>query len=149
MGKRANALADFASGLSDAEWNTRLPRDGRTVGVVVHHVASVYPLEIQLAQGMAAGKPIEGVTMDNVHEMNAGHANDNHAVTRSAALELLRTSSAAAATALRAFTDDGLDTTVAVSLYGGVELTAQFVLEDHAVRHSHHHLSAIRAALKK
>ena len=41
--------------LTDAEWQTALPHDGRTVGVVVHHVASVYPVEIQLAQTVAAG----------------------------------------------------------------------------------------------
>jgi hypothetical protein len=27
----------------------------------VHHVASVYPLEMQLAQTLAAGKPVTGV----------------------------------------------------------------------------------------
>ena len=34
-----------------------MPQDGRTVGVIVHHVASVYPIEIQLAQTLAQGKP--------------------------------------------------------------------------------------------
>ena len=42
----ARALAAFARTRSDAEWETRVPRDGRTIGVIVHHVASVYPLEI-------------------------------------------------------------------------------------------------------
>ena len=42
----ANALAAFAGGLTDQEWQTRVPKDGRKVGVVVHHVASVYPIEI-------------------------------------------------------------------------------------------------------
>ena len=64
----------FASALTEAEWQTRLPRDGRKIGVVVHHVASVYPVEIQLAQTVAGGKPVTGVTWDDVHEMNAGHA---------------------------------------------------------------------------
>ncbi len=54
------ALAAFASALTDAEWRTPVPKDGRTVGVIVHHVASVYPLEIVLAQTLAAG---EAVTM--------------------------------------------------------------------------------------
>src|SRR5438093_8816658 len=42
----ARALAAFASALTEAEWQTRVPKDGRKVGVIVHHVASVYPLEI-------------------------------------------------------------------------------------------------------
>jgi hypothetical protein len=32
------------------------PGDGRKVGVVVHHVASVYPIEIQLAQTLASAR---------------------------------------------------------------------------------------------
>ena len=37
----ASALASFAEGLSDAEWNTMVPGDGRPVGVMVHHVANM------------------------------------------------------------------------------------------------------------
>src|SRR5579872_2013119 len=77
----ARALADFASMLTDAEWKARMPKDGRKIGVIVHHVASVYPIEIQLAQTLAAGNAVTGVTMDNVHAMNAAHAKDNDAVT--------------------------------------------------------------------
>ena len=46
----ATALAGFAVTLSETEWQTRLPKDGRKIGAVVHHVASVYPIEIHLAQ---------------------------------------------------------------------------------------------------
>jgi len=145
----ARALADFAAALTDAEWQTRVPKDGRKIGVVVHHVASVYPLEIQLAQALAAGTPITGVTWDNVHEMNAGHAKDNDAVTKEAALELLRKNSAAAAAAIRALSDRELDNAALVSLNGDAPLTCQFMLEDHAVRHSYHHLAKIKAALQK
>jgi hypothetical protein len=34
-------------------------------------------------------------------------------------------------------------------MYGNAPLTCQFWLEDHAVRHSFHHLAKIRAALKR
>ena len=80
----ANALAAFASGLTEAEWRTPVLHDGRKIGVVLHHVASVYPLEIQLAQTLADGKPVIGVTMDDVHAMNAAHAKENDAVTKEA-----------------------------------------------------------------
>src|SRR6476469_4236478 len=84
----ARALADFATALSDDEWQIRLPKDGRKMGVVVHHVATMYPLEIQLAQLLAAGKPVTGVTWEAVHEINALHARDHDSVTRQEALEL-------------------------------------------------------------
>jgi hypothetical protein len=145
----ANALATFAGALTDAEWQTRVPKDGRKIGVVVHHVASTYPLEIQLAQTLAGGKPVAGVTWEAVHEMNAGHAKEHDAVTREAALDLLRRNSTAAAAAIRALRDDELDQAAPVSLNSEAPLTCQFMLEDHAVRHSYHHLARIRGALKR
>jgi len=143
----ASALATFASALTDAEWQTRVPKDGRKIGVIVHHVATMYPLEIQLAQMLAGGKPVAGVTWDVVHEMNAGHAKEHDAVTKEAALDLLRRNSAAAAAAIRALSDGQLDQAAPVSLNSDAPLTCQFFLEDHAVRHSYHHLARIRGAL--
>ena len=143
----ASALAAFAAGLSETQWQTRLPKDGRKVGVVVHHVASVYPIEIHLAQVLAAGKPVTDVTWDVIHTMNAEHAADNDGVTKEAALGLLSKNSAAAAAAIRALGDAELESAAAISLYGDAPLTCQFMLEDHAVRHSYHHLVRIRAAL--
>jgi len=101
----ARALIAFASGLTDAQWQARMPKDGRTVGVIVHHVASVYPIEVQLAQTLAQGKPITGVTADDINQMNARHSAENAGVTREAAIDLVRQNSAAAATAIRALTD--------------------------------------------
>jgi len=143
----ARALADLASALTDAQWQTRLPRDGRKIGVVVHHVATMYPLEMELAQLLAAGKPVAGVRWDDVHQINARHAADFDGVTKEAALDLLRRNSAQAAAAIRALSDEQLDRAAPVSLNEDAPLTCQFMLEDHAVRHSYHHLAGIRAAL--
>ena len=147
--KGAAALVSLASSLTDSEWQTRLPKDGRKVSVVIHHVASVYPIEISLAQTLAGSKPVEGVTWPVIHEMNAGHAKDNDAVTKEATVELLRKNSAAAAASIRALSDAELDSAAPASLYEDAPITCQFMLEDHAVRHSYHHLALIRAALKR
>lgn len=143
----ARRLDEFAAALSDAEWTMRVPHDGRTFGVIVHHVATVYPLEVELARRLADGQPIVGVTMDDVHAMNARHAEDHRDVTKAVALTLLRANSRAAADAVRTWRDADLARAASVSLYGGAELTAQFVLEDHAVRHSIHHLAAMQRAM--
>ena len=79
--------------------------------------------------------------------MNAGHAKENDGVTKEAALDLLRHNSAAAGAAIRALSDAELDQAAPVSLNSDAPLTCQFMLEDHAVRHSYHHLAAIRGAL--
>src|SRR6476659_310922 len=144
----ANALMDFASRLSDADWQAPIPKDGRKVGVVVHHVANMYPIEIELAQLLAAGKPVAGVTWDAVRDINARHAAEQDGVTKEAALDFLRRNSAAAADAIRALSDEELDRAAPISLNSDAPLTCQFMLEDHAVRHSYHHLAGIRAALK-
>ena len=109
-------LADVARALTEAEWQTRIPKDGRKVGVVVHHVASVYPLEIHLAQALAGGQPVTGVTVDDVNAMNAAHAIEYDAVTKEAALELLRRNSAVAAAAIRALSDEELEQAAPASL---------------------------------
>ena len=98
----ARALASFAESLTDAQWKTRVPKDGRKIGGTVHHVASVYPIEIQLAQTIASGKPVTGVTGDGIDQMNAGHAKENDAVTKAAALDLLRRNKPQLAAAIRA-----------------------------------------------
>ena len=145
----ARALAALASSLTEAEWQTRIPKDGRKIGVVVHHVGNMYPIEIELAQTLAGGNPIAGVTWDAVNEINAGHAKEFDAVTKEAALDFLQRNSAAAAAAIRALSDAELDRAAPVSLNSDAPLTCQFFLEDHAVRHSYHHLARIQAALKR
>ena len=104
----ARALIAFALSLSDAEWRTPMPHDGRTLGVIVHHVASVYPIEMQLAQTIAADQPVTGVTVADIDAMNARHATEHAAVTKDVAVDLLRHNSAAAAAAIRALTDEQL-----------------------------------------
>jgi hypothetical protein len=143
----ARALEAVATTLTEEEWQIAIPGDGRTIGTVVHHVATMYPLEIQLAQALAAGTPITDVTWDVVHALNAKHAQEHDTVTREAAIDLLRHNSAAAAAAIRALSDEELDRAATVSLNADAPLTCQFFLEDHAIRHSYHHLARIRTAL--
>ena len=146
----AAGLAAFAEGMSDVEWGTATSStDRRTVGQIVNHVALVYPIEVDLASAIAKGNAVTDVTWQVVAELNAGHSQEHAKVTKAAALELLRTNSRQAAEAVRAFSDDELDSAAPFSLSFGAPVTAQFVLEDHAVRHSWHHLARIRTALAR
>jgi hypothetical protein len=159
VGRRAELLADrieegaaglaaFAEGLSEEEWCTLLSStDHRTVGVIVHHVASVYPIEIDLARAIARGNAVTDVTWEVVAQLNAKHAKEQDGVTKAATLELLRRNSLQAAAAVRAFTDEELDRAAPFSLSFGAPVTAQFVIEGHALGHSWHHLARIRKTL--
>jgi len=141
----AAGLAAFAGTLSDAEWRMPVSQtDRRPIGVIVHHVASVYPLEVDAARAIAGGNAVTEVTWEAVADMNAKHADSEKQITKEAALELLRKNSRAAAAAVRTFTDDELDSAAPFSLSYGAPMTAQFVIEDHALRHSWHHLAKIR-----
>src|SRR5262249_32307767 len=84
------------------------------------------PVEIQLARLLASGQPVTGVTWDVVDTINRDHAKENDNVTREAALALLETNSAAAAAAMRAFTDEELDRAALVSLNSDAPLTCHF-----------------------
>ena len=70
-------------------------------------------------------------------------------VTKAEALDLLRKNSREEAAAVRTFSDEELDRAAPFSLSYGAPVTSQFVLEDHAVRHSWHHLWRIRTTLAR
>jgi len=144
----AEILVAVAETLSEAEW--ALPAsstDRRSIGVIVHHVAAVYPIEIDLARAISRGEAVTEVTWEVVAELNAKHAQELGVVSKAVALELLRRNSREAADAVRAFTDDELGHAAPFSLSYGAPVTAQFVIEDHALRHSWHHLAKIRKAV--
>jgi hypothetical protein len=159
VGRRAALLADrieegaallaaFAEGLSEEEWHTPVSTtDRRSVGLIVHHVASMYPIEIDVARAIASGMPVTDITWDGVAQLNAKHAHEHAEETKTAALELLRRNSREAANAVRQFRDEELDRAAPFSLSFGAPVTTQFVIEDHALRHSWHHLARIRIAL--
>src|SRR5262245_59004766 len=105
----ARALSDFAEQRSDAEWQTVCTDDGRTVGVLIHHVASQLIGETDVMKQMAAGKAFTGVTWTMVDERNAAHAREHANATQHEAAELLLRNSAIAADAIRALSDEQLD----------------------------------------
>jgi len=144
----AALLAHFAEGFSEAEWGTPVSgSDNRPVGVIVHHVANMYPIEIEVARAIAGGNAVTDVTWEAIAQLNAKHAREQAGVTKAEALETLRRNSREAAAAVRTFTDEELDQAAPFSLSFGAPVTAQFVIEDHALRHSWHHLARIRKAL--
>jgi hypothetical protein len=144
----AALLAAFAEQLSEAEWATPVSAtDQRPVGVIVHHVASVYHIEVGAARAIAGGNAVTDVTWEVIADMNAKHAREQAGTSKADTIELLRRNSREAADAVRTFTDDELDNAAPFGLSFGAPVTAQFVIEDHALRHSWHHLARIRNAV--
>jgi hypothetical protein len=141
-------LSNYVESLDPQQWAAPLAQDGRSIGVVVHHVAWIFQIEMQIAEGILSGQPVEGLTWGVVAGVNANHAAEFAQPDRMATLALLRHNSAAAAAAIRVMTDAQLDLAVPNSLYGGAPLTLQFWLEDHPVSHSYKHLAEIKEGTK-
>ena len=142
----AQELASFVDGLSEAEWQKVCTDDGRTVGVLVHHVASAYPAEVGIIRQLATGQGLSGVTWDMVNQMNAQHAQTNVSAGKGETLELLRQNSSEAAAAIRELSDEELDQAAPISLNWDAPLTTQYFIEEHPLSHSFRHLSSIKAA---
>jgi len=149
--KGAEELAGFAEKLTDAEWKTPLSKDGsdrRPIGVIVNHVAWIYPIEIDAVRGIASGKPVP-VTWEDVAQLNAKHSAESAKATKAESIALLRKNAREAADAVRKLTDAELDTAAPFGLSYGATMTAQFVVEDHPLRHPWHHLARIKKSLGK
>jgi len=138
--KGANQLLAFANGLSQAEWQTICPNEKRPIGVLVHHVASSYLVEMDLIQALASGKAIEGVTWNMVDQMNSKHADIHANCSKTETLKLIKENSALAADAVRALSDEQLDKAAPISLNWDAPLTTQYFIEDHPISHSYAHL---------
>jgi hypothetical protein len=147
IARGAENIAAYAEKLTDAQWTTPIRPDGRPAGIMIHHVASVYGLEVDVARKLGAGESITGVTWADIAAMNAKHAQDNAGVKQKETAELVRNNGKVAAEAIAQFSDAMLDNGGTISLYGDAPLTCQFWIEDHPLRHSWHHLAKIRAVL--
>ena len=147
IARGAENIAAYAEQLTDAQWATPIAPDGRKAGVMIHHVANMYPLEVDIARKLGAGESISGVTWGVIAEINAKHAQENAGVGKKETIELVRKNGKEAAEAIARFTDEMLDNGGTISLYGDPPLTCQFWIEDHPLRHSWHHLAKMRAVL--
>jgi hypothetical protein len=158
MPSRANQLADrieegaallaaVAQQLTPEQWATPVLPDGRTVGVIVHHVANMYPIELDVVRSALAQDVISDVTWDIVADINAAHAREHAGVSKEAALALLAQNSASAAREVRNLTDAELDRAVPFSLSYDAPVTVQYIIEDHPMRHPWHHLARIQRTL--
>lgn len=145
--KGAQELAAFAQDLTQVEWGTVCLDEARTVGVLIHHVASAYRVEVNLIQGLAAGKAIDGVTWAMVNQGNKDHATANKDASKEDTLDLLRQNSAFAADAVRELSDEALDKVSPISLNSDAPLTTQYFIEEHPISHPYVHLKSIKDAL--
>ncbi len=130
-------IIGFVSGCSDEQWaSAPLDGDPRPVAVVVDHVAHAYEYLAGWISQFVAGQPVE-VNSDVVDALNAQHARDATAVSRTEATEHLRRSGAAISVLVA-----GLSPADLAAGDGRVRRLAQI-----AARHADDHRADIEAAL--
>jgi hypothetical protein len=153
--ERAAALAeDFAAANAEAvaftracppeAWGCTVPGEGWTVGVTLHHIAETYQQSRRWVAAMSSGDGVDD-TAEAIDKANAAHAARAVAATPAETATLLLESGALLEAALRACSDDELDTKAPFGPAGGavyptVELAAV------PARHTREHLSHARAA---
>ena len=130
--------------LSDAQWQTKTPGDGRSVGVVAHHVAEGHKGIAGLAGAIAHGQPVPPLTMEMIHQGNATHASQHAHCTKAETLALLRQNGAAAAAIVRGLGDADLDRTATLPLG---TMSASQAIERILIGHVHDHHGSIRKAI--
>lgn len=128
---------------TEEQWRTAVPDEGRTVGVVLHHIAYAYPFVVDWACQLARGDGTPGVTIDDVHALNHQHAEAQTNVDPATALALLQTNSAVAKEQLEQLTDADLQVSGPFSLIGGQPISVQQMVQWFLVNHTHNHIAAI------
>lgn len=134
------------TGCTDEQWRQACAGEGRSVGVVAHHIATIHRDFAGIIERLAAGAthPPRS-SMEEVHQSNARHARDHAAAGKPETLDLLRENGAAIMHVLRGLGDEHLDRVAGV--FGGHELSVARVVEWVVIGHAGEHLASIRATL--
>lgn len=129
---------------TDEQWRQPCVNEGRSVGVVAHHIATVHRDFTGLLTALVAGQTWSpGSSMADVDEGNARHARDYATVGKPETLDLLRTNGTAVTELLGRLDDEQLDRIAGI--FGGHELTVARVVEWIVIGHAREHLASIRA----
>jgi uncharacterized damage-inducible protein DinB len=136
-------ILDFVERCPDSVWRAPCPDDGRSVGVVAHHIASSYPLLVQVVELVANGAPIPPITQEQLDHANAEHAIQHAQCTSEEVAHLLRTHGAAATATVSRLTDAQLDRLSQGELFG-MQMSTQQVIELVLLGHTQLHFDRLR-----
>jgi hypothetical protein len=129
-------------GLSDTAWKATTPDDGRTVGVLAHHIATGDIPISSLCGAIANGQPLQPITPEMIDQSNAQHAKQYASVSKEETLALLEQNGATALACLRGLSDAQLGNKAE---FFGREWTAEQAIQMILIGHIQDHLGKIRA----
>lgn len=131
----------------DEQWQIVIGSEGRSVGVVFHHIASAYPLIAGWAVDIARGADLPAVSFDDIHAMNHQHAEAHANVDRATTLALMSANGAAVHEMLAPLSDADWQATAPFALVDGPGISTAQMVEWFLINHAQGHLNAINEAL--
>jgi hypothetical protein len=127
---------------SDEKWRKPVPDDGRTVGVLAHHMATGDVPIGNIVQAIAGGKPVPPITPEMINQGNALHAQQFANVGKDETIAALRQNGSAAAALVRELTDEQLDRSADLL---GTSWTAERAIQQILIGHIAGHTETIRS----
>lgn len=127
-------------------WQQFCYNDHRSMAVVAHHIATSHAMLAGLVGLIAQGQPLPPITMELLDQANAQHAQQFTHCTQTEVAALLRANGAAAATQVNQLSDQQLDRSTYIALFGA-DMNTQQVIEQVLIGHASSHLADLRATL--
>lgn len=140
-------LLAVAEACDAAQWHTRCPNEERSVGVLVHHVATNHAVIQDWIERVVTAQPAPPVTQESIDHANARHAAVYAHVAATDTRALLRQNSAAVIAYIGTLTDADLARTTHLPIFGAQPISAQRLIEFLLIGHTLGHLASITAAL--
>jgi hypothetical protein len=139
-------IASLVQGCPPTVWRAPCPEDGRSVGVVAHHIAASQLPIGQLLALVVNGEPLPAITATMPDENNAAHAIHQRDCTPGEVVALLRTGSQSVADAIRQLDDEQLARRATGELFGA-RMNAEELIQHVLIGHARGHFAGIRAAV--
>lgn len=144
------AVVAFAESCPAEKWTVPCVDDGRTVAAVVRHVGGAYIAHARLVQAASSGEPIPAMFGDweAIHRGNATSAEKYANADRGETIASLRRNGANLAAAIRDLTDEQLERTAVVPIFGDDARTTAQIITFPVIAHPHGHLLGLRATVE-
>jgi DinB superfamily len=143
-------LLAFVECCGAEHWQALCPDEGRSVGVLLHHVALGYAVETDLIKAVATGQPLPALYADSaeVDRFNAAHAERHHECTKQETVALLQQHAAATLEDIQGLSEAELCRTARIPLLApwlGDAVSARQLIEGLLPGHIQMHLAAMKA----
>ena len=142
-------VVTFCQALSSSDWETYVPNEERTVGVLIQHIAIGYGAEAGLIRAIVNGQPLPAIyaSWDALNAMNARDAVALRSGTQAEALQLLDLHASETSQFLRTLTDDDLGKSQPLGIRDGELWTVERVIRTIVLGHPRWHMASIRSTL--